>query len=57
MFFRFLLHDSSDMSIGGISGERKLSVWGRMLGVAPPPLGGVSIAGKPPEPEFLNILK
>jgi hypothetical protein len=25
-----LLHDS-DMGIGGVSGERKLSIWGRVL--------------------------
>jgi hypothetical protein len=31
MISRFLLHDSSDMSIGGISGKRKLSIWGRVL--------------------------
>ncbi len=31
MVSRFLLHDSSDMSIGGISGKRKLSIWGRGL--------------------------
>ncbi len=28
---RFLLHDTTDMSIGGISGKRKLSLWGGML--------------------------
>jgi hypothetical protein len=30
---RFLLHDPSDMdmSIGGIGGERKFSIWGRVL--------------------------
>ncbi len=31
MVSRFLLHDSSDMSIGGVGGERKLSIWGRVL--------------------------
>ncbi len=31
MVFGFLLHDSSDMSIGGVSGERKLNIWGRVL--------------------------
>jgi hypothetical protein len=31
MVSRFLLHDPSDMSIGGVSGERKLSVGGRVL--------------------------
>jgi hypothetical protein len=28
---RFLLHDSTDISIGGVSGKRKFSLWGRML--------------------------
>ncbi len=27
----FLLHDPSDISNGGVSGQRKLSIWGRML--------------------------
>jgi hypothetical protein len=31
MVSRFLLHDPSDMSIGGVSGKRKLSIWGGML--------------------------
>jgi hypothetical protein len=31
MVFGFLLHDSSDVSIGGVSGERKLSIWGGVL--------------------------
>ncbi len=31
MVLRFLLHDSSDMRIGGVSGERKLSIWGSVL--------------------------
>ncbi len=31
MVFGFLLHDSSDVSIRGVSGERKLSIWGRVL--------------------------
>jgi hypothetical protein len=31
MISRFLLHDPSDMSIGGVSDERKLSIWGRVL--------------------------
>jgi hypothetical protein len=31
MVSRFLLHDPSDMSIRGVSGERKFSVWGRVL--------------------------
>jgi hypothetical protein len=31
MVFVFLLHDSSDVSIGGVSGKRKLSVWGGVL--------------------------
>jgi hypothetical protein len=31
MVLGFLLHDSSDKSIGGVSGERKLSIWGKML--------------------------
>jgi hypothetical protein len=31
MVFGFLLHDSSDASIGGVSGERKLSIWGEVL--------------------------
>ncbi len=31
MVFGFLLHDPSDMSIGGVSGKRKLSIWGRVL--------------------------
>jgi hypothetical protein len=31
MVFEFLLHDSSNVSIGGISGERKLSIWGGVL--------------------------
>jgi hypothetical protein len=31
MVSRFLLHDPSDMSIGGISGKRKLNIWGGML--------------------------
>jgi hypothetical protein len=31
MVSRFLLHDFSDMSIGGVRGERKLSIWGRVL--------------------------
>jgi hypothetical protein len=31
MVSRFLLHDPSDMSIGGVSGERKSGIWGRML--------------------------
>jgi hypothetical protein len=31
MVSRFLLHDPSNMSIGGVSGERKLSIWGRVL--------------------------
>jgi hypothetical protein len=31
MIFGFLLHDSSDVSIGGVSGERKLSIWGEVL--------------------------
>jgi hypothetical protein len=37
MVLRFLLYDSSDMSIGGVSGERKLL------------LGGAWPVGKPPE--------
>jgi hypothetical protein len=28
MVFRFLLHDSYDMSVGGVSGERKQGIWG-----------------------------
>jgi hypothetical protein len=31
MVLGFLLHDSSDVSIGGVSGERKLSIWGGVL--------------------------
>jgi hypothetical protein len=31
MVLGFLLHDSSDVSIGGVSGERKLSIRGRVL--------------------------
>jgi hypothetical protein len=31
MVSRFLLHDAADMSIGGISGKRKFSLWGGML--------------------------
>jgi hypothetical protein len=31
MVFGFLLHDPSDVSIGGLSGKRKLSIWGRVL--------------------------
>jgi hypothetical protein len=31
MVSRFLLHDPSDMGIGGISGKRKLSGWGGNL--------------------------
>jgi hypothetical protein len=31
MVFRFLLHDPSDMGIGGVSGKRKLSSWGGVL--------------------------
>jgi hypothetical protein len=31
MVFGFLLHDSSDVSIGGVSGEGKLSIWGGVL--------------------------
>ncbi len=31
MVLRFLLHDSSDISIGGVRGKRKLSVWGGVL--------------------------
>jgi hypothetical protein len=27
----FLLHDAADMSIGGVSGKRKFSLWGGML--------------------------
>jgi hypothetical protein len=49
IFSRFLLHDSSDRSIGGVSGERKLSIFGQDVGVAPPLLGGALIAEKPPE--------
>jgi hypothetical protein len=28
---RFLLHDAADMSIGGVTGKVKFSLWGRML--------------------------
>ncbi len=31
MFSGFFLHDSSDVGIGGVSGERKLSIWGGVL--------------------------
>jgi hypothetical protein len=44
----FLLHDPSDMGIGGVSGERKLSIGGQDVGVALPP-GGVLRSGMPPE--------
>ncbi len=27
----FFLHDSSDVGIGGVSGERKFGIWGRVL--------------------------
>jgi hypothetical protein len=50
MVFRFLLHDSSDMSIGGVSGKRKFGIWSEVLEWhrALPP-GGALFAGKPPE--------
>ncbi len=28
---RFPMHDAADMSIGGVSGKRKFSMWGGML--------------------------
>jgi hypothetical protein len=31
MVSRFLLHDPSDIGIGGVSGEGKFRVWGRVL--------------------------
>jgi hypothetical protein len=31
MILGFLLHDPSDVSIGGVSGEKKFSIWGRVL--------------------------
>ncbi len=31
MVARFLLYDPSNMSIGGVSGKRKFSIWGGML--------------------------
>ncbi len=31
MVLGFLLHDSSDMGIGGVSGKGKLSIWGGVL--------------------------
>ncbi len=31
MVSRSLLHDPSDKSIRGVSGEKKLSIWGRVL--------------------------
>jgi hypothetical protein len=33
MVSRFLLHDPSDISIRGVSGNKKLSIWGGMLEV------------------------
>jgi hypothetical protein len=42
MVSRFLLHDPSDMGIGGISGKRSSAV-----GVVPPLPGGVLHPGKP----------
>jgi hypothetical protein len=31
MVHRFLLRDATDKRIGGVSGKRKLSLWGGML--------------------------
>ncbi len=31
MVVGFLLHDASDVSVGGVSGERKFVIWGGVL--------------------------
>jgi hypothetical protein len=31
MVVGFLLHDASDVGVGGVSGERKFGIWGRVL--------------------------
>jgi hypothetical protein len=48
MVSRFLLHYPSDMSVGGISGKGKLSIWGRVLEWHHHFKGALHF-GKPPE--------